>query len=369
MNLGFYVPTRIIMGSGVVMASWTHLRPLGSKALIITGRSSARINGSLADVTVSLEKAGVSWQLFDQVESNPGIPTCRRAADAARYFQADFLVGIGGGSPLDAAKAVAILARNDLADDQLFSGPYPMGALPVVAVPTTAGTGSEVTQFAILTNDRIRSKSSIFWDGVFPVLALLDPGYLAFLPRDQKINTALDALSHVVEGYLAKRADPLSRSLALEAMGPICQGVRALAAGEPDRECSEGLLYGACVGGMVIAHTMTTIVHGMGYFLTYEKGIDHGRANGLLLGDYLGFIGEADPRGVERVLEACGCRNVGDFKALLDSVLGTRETLSQAEMEDFSLRSLQSRHGANTARQVDHHTVLELYASSLGTKE
>jgi len=174
MNLKYYMPTKVIAGPGCVAANAGLFPKYGSRALVMTGRTSAKKNGSLKDVEAALSSQGIEHSLFDRGDSNPGIANCRAAAEAARDFRADFIVGIGGGSPLDAAKAAAILARNELTDAQVFGGEYPAGALPLVAIPTTAGTGSEVTQYAILTNDSIESKSSISSELIFPVLAFLD---------------------------------------------------------------------------------------------------------------------------------------------------------------------------------------------------
>jgi alcohol dehydrogenase class IV len=367
MDIRFYLPTRLVMGTGCVQASASLLASWGTKALVMTGTSSARKNGSLDDVTAALDAQGIAWRLFDQVEPNPGIAVCRQAAAEALSFGAQFVVAIGGGSPLDAAKAAAVLAKNELTDATLFSGPYPGGALPVVAVPTTAGTGSEVTQFSILTNDALRTKSTIFWDGIFPVLALVDPAYTKDLPRTVTVNTALDALSHAVEGYLAKRSDALTRSLALTAMAALAANLRKVVAGDLGPEVRAELMFAATTAGMVIAHAMTTIVHGMGYFLTYEKAIDHGRANGLLLGAYLEFIQAEHPEPVAAVLKACGCADTGEFRALLDALLGPKESLTPEEIARFAEASLKTRHGPNTARTPQREDVVALYQASLPT--
>lgn len=367
MNVKYYMPTRVIAGSGCIKANAGLLSKLGKRALIMTGKSSAKLNGSGRDVEEALASQGVAFSLFDQVDNNPGVETCRQAAKVARIYKADFIVGIGGGSPLDAAKAAAILARNDLSDAEVFGGSYPGGALPIVAVPTTAGTGSEVTQYAILTNDKIESKSSISWDGAFPALAFLDSAYTASLPRHVAVNTALDALSHAVEGYLAVKSDPWSRALAHEALRVFGRSLPRLADGASDDALRSELLLAANMAGAVIAQTATTIVHAMGYSLTYFKDIDHGRANGLLLGPYLEFIAEAKGESVREVLGALGFRELSGLARLIDSLLGEREGLSSEEIKKFTAIALGTKHVANTSRVVGEADIESLYKKGLKT--
>jgi alcohol dehydrogenase class IV len=365
LKVNFFLPTKVVAGNGCVRENASLLARYGKRALIMTGRKSAKKCGAGRDVEEALSSQGVEFRLFDEVENNPGIANCRAAALAAREFGADFIVGIGGGSPLDAAKAAAVLARNDLEDSELFKGSYPGGALPVAAVPTTAGTGSEMTQYAILTNESIESKSSISWEGIFPVLAFLDSAYTAGLPHRIAVNTALDALSHSLEGYLAVRSDSWSRALAYEALLIFGKELPRLADGYYGEELRAQLLLAANMSGAVIAQTATTIVHAMGYSLTYFKDIDHGRANGLLLGPYLSLSEETNPEGAREVLDALSCRNVDSFERLLESLLGDRETITPDEIRRFTTIALKTKHVGNTARSLARADVESLYARSL----
>lgn len=364
MNVRYFMPTRVFIGPGCVKANAPRFSSLGSSALVMTGRSSARLNGSAGDVRAALESLGIRYRFYEEIEPNPTIADCRKAAGVAREFEADFVIGIGGGSPLDAAKATALLARNDLVDSAIFANSYPKPALPIVAVPTTAGTGSEVTQFSILTNDSITSKSSIAWDGIFPSIALLDAAYTESLPRAVTVNTALDALSHAIEGYLANKSDPMSRTLALESMGVICRSLRRLEGASIAREVREDLLFASNMAGMVIAQTFTTAVHGMGYSLTYFRHIDHGRANGLLLGAYLAFIARDFPKPVAEVLSACGAPSLAALRDLLDGVLGERESIGEDEIARFSSLAIKTGHIANTMKTPTEGDLAAIYRES-----
>ena len=369
MDLKYYMPTKVIAGRGCVKSSAALLSGYGKRALVMTGKGSAKRNGSLRDVEEALASQGIGFALFDGVESNPGIANCREAARAALDARADFIVGIGGGSALDAAKAAAVMARNELSDTELFGGEYPKGALPVVAVPTTAGTGSEVTQYAILTNDAVENKSTLSWEGLFPVLAFLDAAYTATLDPRVAANTAMDALSHAVESYLSLRSHPWSRAIAYEALRLLGKRLPELAKGETGDELGAELLLASNMAGVAIAQTGTTIVHAMGNLLTYFKGIDHGRANGLLLGPYLEFIRGEKPEAVREVLSALGWPDVAAFDRVLDSLLGEREGIEAVELDKFVGVAKKAKHLGYTARKAGEADIRGLYEKGLRSSD
>lgn len=349
MSQVFYLPTRVFSGAECVVKDAAAFKALGKKALIVTGKNSAKVTGAEADVTAALKAQGLSFVVFDRVPPNPGFTEVREAAALARQEGCDFVIGIGGGSPLDAAKAIAVLAANDLTDDQLLTPPYAIAPLPIAAIPTTAGTGSEVTQYAILTNDKLQTKSNVSHESVFPKLAFLDARYTAALPRHVTVNTALDALSHLTEGAMANRGTTLSFELALQGLSQLGPGLKFLAKHtEVPLEWREKLLLASNVAGMVIAHTGTTAVHALGYSLTYFKDIDHGRANALTLGVYLRYMGERHPEKVGRMLRALDLPDTVAFEALLDSLLGKREHLTQEEITKFAAIAIQARNIGNT---------------------
>ncbi len=365
MNINYYMPTKVVAGKGCLVEKAALLKKYGPRALIMTGSSSAKRNGSLVDAKAALDSQGIAYLVFDKVQPNPSIQGCRAAAAAAISFEANCIVAIGGGSALDAAKAAAVMARNELEDHEVFKNDYPGGALPVIAIPTTAGTGSEVTQYAILTNDAVESKTSISWPGIFPVLAFLDSSYTASLPHQVAANTALDALSHAVEGYLSVKADPWSRTVALKALTLFGTALPRLGKGENGDDLRDDLLLAANMAGVVIAQTGTTIVHAMGYSLTYFKDIDHGRANGLLLGAYLTSMAEAVPERVREVLSALACADLASYKALLDSLLGSRDSITAAEIKKFSAMAIKAKHVKNTARALSEADISAIYTASL----
>ena len=230
-----YMPTKVFFGSGCVLENGAELKALGSRAMIVTGKHSSRINGSLAAVEQAL--------------------------------QVDFFVAVGGGSPMDASKAISLLAANpsaiDHAEERLYH-PEPMQGYPVAAVPTTSGTGSEVTPYAILTRHDLHTKQSIAhkW---FADLAFVDAGYLKTSSYENMVSTCVDALAHLIESYLNTNANAYNRIYSAEGLriwGSAKEYLLSSGIKIPD-EGYETFMHASVVAGMAIAHTGTSIPHGV----------------------------------------------------------------------------------------------------------
>ena len=369
METMFYLPTAVRMGRDIVARSADVLKGMGKKAMLVTGRSSAVKNGAQADVTAVLEKNGQQWVVFNQVMSNPTVDCVYAGAALAKAEGVDFLIAIGGGSPMDAAKAISLLARQDIAPEDLFKGGFGGDVLPMVHIPTTAGTGSEVTQYAILTNDAAQTKTSLSGPMLFSDVALLDGKYMMSLGHTSTVNTAVDALSHVVEGMLSVKADDLSDLLAAKAIALIMGNTEGLRSGELTVEQRDELLYASMLGGMVIAQTGTTAVHSMGYSLTYFWGTDHGRANGLLMADFLEVLERKGFDKVKAVLRLLGMDSPAAFRQWLDSLLGQREAITAQEVEQFSAIAIQAKNILNCPVVLCREELAGVYRKSFAVKE
>ena len=341
----FYVPTDIYVEKDCVKNHAKELLAVGKRALIVTGHSSAKANGSLNDVTEVLNAGGVAYQIFDEVEENPSTDTVGKGAKIAREFGAEFIIGIGGGSAIDAAKAVAILLVNPSVNaDELHKAPsHPLNHAPVVAVPTTCGTGSEATPVAIITNHKINLKKSIP-HRIFPVLALVDGKYLASAKKQLIVNTAVDALAHMVESILNVHSNMLNRMCPEYGLKLWGECKEALLASENDATKNdsgnaapidtqdaapidaslyEKLMYTSTIAGMSIAMTSTAVPHGMSYDLTLSKGTPHGPAVGYFLAAYVEVCQKKVPTDVEKILSLLGLKNVEEFSAMLRKLIGT----------------------------------------------
>lgn len=348
MKFNFLCPTQIFFGLGAISTNKNALSKLGQKALIITGGMSSKINKSLEDMMTALNSEGIDYKVFDQVEQNPSLSTVYTGTKIATEFDADFIIGIGGGSPLDAAKAVAVLAKNDLSEQDLMAKKWQNNPLPIVAVPTTAGTGSEVTQSAVLTVDWAETKMSISGNELFPTIAFLDPRYTINLPWDITINTAVDALSHSIEGFISNKATVFSDLLALESISIIGQLLKTMNKDNISLSEREELLYASMLAGIVIAQTGTNVIHSLGYPLTYFKNLPHGLANGVLMKGALTFMSAGSPEKVERLIEAMDCISIADFNQLLTRLLPAVDLkLTVAELDLFVQKTMQAKNIGN----------------------
>ena len=283
----FYLPVKIFQEKDCVRNHADEWCALGSRAMIVTGRSSSAKNGSLVDVTSSLEERNIPYIVFDEVEENPSVETVIRAGRIGIEAGVDFVIGIGGGSPLDAAKAIAIVIKNPGCDGTAVVGPEKMEAVPVISVPTTCGTGSEATPYAILTRHDLKTKGSIP-NKVFPVYALVDSKYLKAAPRSVICNTAMDAFAHLCESYINTNATEISRMLSDKGF-EIWARCKDVLSGDktPDEADLDDLMNASTLGGMAISHTGTSLPHGLSYQLTYNTGMPHGMAVGYFQAGYL----------------------------------------------------------------------------------
>lgn len=332
-KMQFFMPTKLYQEWNAVENHAEELASYGKKALIVTGRHSSAQNGSLQDVKQALEHYDTDYLVYDRIDENPTIAMVMDAAELGKEQGADFVIGVGGGSPMDAAKAIALMIHNrDTASEVLYQS-IPLRALPVVAVPTTCGTGSEVTPYAILTRDDFQTKQSISHK-IFPELALVDPKYLQTAPAEVITNTAVDALGHLIESYFNTHAGEYSRMLCMtgiEIWG-MCRGV--LLGMEPERESYENLMFASSLAGMAIAHTGTSLPHGMSYYLTYHKHIPHGKAVGYFLPGYLELFAEEMDVEVMMFLRNMGFGSPEHFRGFI------RECVGKPELSDEEKNAL-----------------------------
>jgi alcohol dehydrogenase class IV len=393
MKVNYLMPTRVVMDEDCLFRNRSLLADLGKKAFIVTGRSSAKHSGALDDAIRALEANGQDYAVFDRVMNNPTDVCVYEAAAECRKAGCGFVLGIGGGSPMDAAKAVAALAPGDMPRERLFGLGF-TAALPVAAVPTTAGTGSETTPYAVLV-DTGAADDSRFADGrtaqqdgsyprkrsvstplIFPRRAFLDGRYMLCLNRDITVHTALDALSHAVEGLISVRANYLSDSLARESISMIMGSMKYLLDFPSDPasfppEIREKLLLASAIAGMVIAQTGTTAVHSMGYQYTLNWGTDHGRANGLLLAEYLALLEtkeRTDPSVKPRIAGVCEAlgMNLHEFAEVLNKLLVQREKATGAEIEAWVNNPVTARSAPNCYLTINRDEVRELFRRSVG---
>lgn len=283
MSYDQFIPTRIMFGSGQLNNLHKQAMP-GKKALIIISNGkSTHANGYLARTEQELSLAGVETAVFDGVMPNPTVENSHAGADAARSFGADFLVALGGGSVMDCSKAIALLATNDgdLWDYvPIGSGkgqPMQNKPLPIIAITTTAGTGSETDGCGVITKEDTNEKAFIMDAALFPALAIVDPDLMLSVPPKYTAFQGFDALFHSVEGFIAASANLASDMNAREAIRNIAQYLPRAVKDGNDLEARTRVAFANTLSGAVMTLTLLTSEHGIEHALSaYHPSLPHG---------------------------------------------------------------------------------------------
>lgn len=282
MNFNHFTPTQVVFGRGRLVELGTCAAPLGRRALVVCGRTFVRASGLLARVQAVIASADMSVHVFDGISANPRSDEVDAAAAVARERRCDVVVGVGGGSALDAAKAVAVSVHRETVRELIGATlPPDAAALPIIAVPTTAGTGSEVTKGAII-KDVVRGfKSGVRGDGLFPRVALIDPDLSEGMPDGILRATAFDALTHAIESYVGRGATPLTDALAEQVMQIFAMHASSLIQGRRDAAAHEAMCLAALLGGINVANASTCLPHRLQQAMGAVDRIDVSHAHGL----------------------------------------------------------------------------------------
>lgn len=306
-QFAFNLPTRIEFGTGLLASTGKLAREFSdkSKAFVVTD-SGVKKAGLAGAVINSLTEEGFKYLLFDRVKPNPRDVDCEAGGEEAASFGAEFIVAVGGGSVLDSAKAIALLHRHG-GPLQAYEGKGKVirPIIPIVAVPTTAGTGSEVTRSAVITDTKRNFKMTVKDILLAPKLAVVDPETTYSLPADLSASTGMDALVHAVEAYTCREANPFSDMLALAAIENIYPYLEAVVKGN-NRKARDSMMFGSLLAGLAFSHADVGAVHCMAETVGGFYDIPHGVANSMFLPDVTAFNVSADPQRHARIAGACG---------------------------------------------------------------
>ena len=283
MNYNQYIPTHILFGAGQLNNLHTQTMP-GKKALIIISNGkSTRANGYLARTEEQLHQVGVETEVFDGVAPNPTVANSEAGAEAARKFGADFLVALGGGSVMDCSKAIALLATNngelwDYVPIGTGKGqPISNKPLPIIAITTTAGTGSETDGCGVITKGATNEKAFIMHPALFPYLAVIDAELMLSVPPLFTAFQGFDALFHSVEGFIAASANFASDMNAREAIRNIAEYLPRAVKDGSDLEARTRIAFANTLSGAVMTLTLLTSEHGLEHALSaYHPNLPHG---------------------------------------------------------------------------------------------
>ena len=291
MEFSYFLPVNIQFGWNKVNRVAEFAVPYGKKALIVTGRTSAKKSGLYDRVVAKLDAAHIDHVLFDQVDANPLTTTALDGAALAKSESCDMVIAIGGGSIMDCAKGIAFMTVNEGdINDYIFNRKTSDNALPLIVIPTTCGTGSEGNGFGVLTNPETGDKKSLRCNAIVPKVSIVDPAVMGTMPPHVLASVGFDALCHNIEAYTSKTAQPFTDALAHYAatllaqhLVPLYKHVKAIANGQEPVlnekqliKAWESVTLASTIGGMVINTAGVTLGHGMEHPASGLKDITHG---------------------------------------------------------------------------------------------
>ena len=282
------IPYHTVVGTNVLGEAAPLLKKMGNKAFTVTGRHVA-VSNMMKQLTALLDENGIGCVIFDGITGEPTDTMIENGVEMLKSSGCDFIIGIGGGSPLDSAKAIAAMAVNEgsIAD---YNGKEITGEiLPLTAIPTTAGTGSEATKFTVITDSEKGIKMLLKGDVLVPKLAIVDSSFTVGAPKSVTSATGLDALTHAVEAYTSRKAFSMTDTLAVSAVKRIMKYL-PIAYKEPDNSLArEQMSIAALEAGICINNSSVTIVHGMSRPIGAMFHDPHGMSNAMLLKECLSF--------------------------------------------------------------------------------
>lgn len=303
----FLLPPVLITGSGSAEKVGEETRKLGvKKVLLVTDAVMVKM-GIVEPIRKSLVDQGIQVALFDGVNTEPTVDYVTHGVELFKHNNCEALVAVGGGSPIDTAKAISVMATNPGSIEQykgLHNIPHP--GLPVVAVPTTAGTGSEVTIFTIITDTKTDVKMLIGSVHCLPRVAIVDPRLTLSCPRGLTAAVGIDALTHAIEAYVSLKAQPMSDIFALSAIKLISGNLRQAWANGQNLEAREKVMLGALQAGIAFTNASVALVHGMSRPIGAYFHVPHGASNAALLGVVTEFSLMGNPERYAHIAAAMG---------------------------------------------------------------
>jgi alcohol dehydrogenase class IV len=378
----FYLPTRVIFGRESLNRLGIEIKSLGEHVLLVTGKRAIREIGILDRVNRILNKEKIACVVYDQVSPEPDTEVVDRGVTFARQNRCKVVVGIGGGSAIDVAKAIAGLGLEEnfasVAEYLEGEGTKRLSSygLPFIAIPTTAGTGAEVARNAVIINRTTRSKRSFRSNYLFARTAIIDPTLTINLPQEITASSGVDTLTHLIEGYVSRKANLLTDVLAIRGISLVGEALVSAYNNGSDLEAREKMCLASFMGGVVLTNSGLGIAHGVSPFLGALQGIPHGVANGILLPRAIEFNLSSSIQKFKSIASALGEKIEGlteekaAYKAL-SAVEGIVKELAiprnlgefgvkSEDLPELAKKSLTSNSTRGNPRQVSYEDLLAL---------
>ena len=375
------MPRLLHIGAGAVAEIATVLGRLGVRVPLIVTDGFMVSSGTLAKVTDPLDRAGLAWQVFSDTVPDPTDTVVEAGVGALKAGPYDCLVALGGGSPIDTAKAISVLAANGgKMRDYKVPHEIPQPGLPVIAIPTTAGTGSEVTRFTVITDTERDEKMLIMGLACCPAAAIVDYELTYSMPWRLTADTGIDSLTHAIEAYVSKRASPFTDGVAKSAMALIARHIRNACHEPRSAKAREAMMLGATQAGMAFSNSSVCLVHGMSRPIGAFFHVPHGLSNAMLLPEITAF---SAPAALERYADCARAMGVaaedeGNQSAvarLLDELRALNVDLKVPSPRDYGIdaqryaelmpvmasQALASGSPGNNPRVPTQDEIIELY--------
>ena len=375
----FIVPGQIITGSGALTMSEETLKGLGKKALIVTDKVMIQL-GNCAKVETALKNQGIDYAIYSEIVGEPTDTMIENGLKVYKENGCDFLVALGGGSPIDSMKAIGSLVVNGGNISDYMGKVIDVEMPPLVAIPTTAGTGSEATQFTIITDTKKDIKMLLKGKVLMPKLAIIDPQFTMTAPPKITAATGLDALCHAVEAYTSRKAQTLSDSFAMSAVKRIFKSLPVAFKDGKNEEARIQMSVAALEAGIAFNNASVTIIHGMSRPIGALFHVAHGLSNAMLMKECLGFALEGAYDRFADLGRAIGVADATDedkaaaekFLSAIEGIVKELETPTLAEFgidkEEFfkvidkmAYDAMDSGSPQNTMREVSEEQVKQIY--------
>jgi len=327
-----YMPTRLLLGKKSIDQFPQVVKSFGNKALLVTGKRSMKESGFTDRAIRKLSSVGIEVELFDEVQSNPTMKAVNEGGALARKASVDMVIGLGGGSALDSAKAIAVLAKYggsiwDFIEGKEIDKPV----LPIICLPSTAGTGSEVTKYAVISNEKARLKEGFASNFIFPAVAVLDPELMSTVPHSLTVKAGGDVLAHAIEAYLTKLANPYSDIVALESIRLCVKYLKKVAKNGKNLKNRTAMGWASSLAGIAISFVDVVIGHHVSEAVGALYRTHHGETAALLLPYAMEFNFEGTKERLTHIAEVMGVdiKGMSVDEAALKSIEAVRSLLKE----------------------------------------
>lgn len=381
MSREFFIPKKIISGDGALESLGKVIKDFGKKALIVTGKNVHRLE-CFAELCFMLEHRGIGYEVFDGITGEPDDIMIENGAKVYKDENCDFLIAIGGGSPIDSMKAIAVNVSGEKNICDYYGGTIDMKLPKMAAIPTTAGTGSEATRFTVITDTAKNIKMLLKGDCLIPDVAVIDGKLGVSAPKSVTVSTGLDALTHAVEAYTSRLAQPLTDSVCISAAKRLFTYLPKAYENGNDLEARNQTAIAALEAGIAINNSSVTIVHGMSRPIGALYHVPHGLSNAMLLykcmsfaldGAYSRFaelaraINAAPPETDDETAAKAFLKALGEICAALGvptlSGYGIDKNDFLSNAPKMAQDALDSKSPSNTLKQVGKEDILSIYKS------